>query len=1564
MTPGQLITRRYRVESLLGAGGLGAAYLVLDRARDQRVCLKLLAHHELSRALRSEFEALRLVSHPNLARVRDFGVALLAGVSTPFFTSDLIEGRPLDVALAGMPFEVTRDTIGGVLSALASLHASGVRHGDIKPENILVSPQGRAVVIDLSCTATIGDAVAPAGTPGFMAPEVLRGEQADGRADLFSLGRVLQPLIGGSDVPPPARALVRRMLAEHASDRPLSAVEALEELTPGFATVVAPHATPRTLIDRRDLLTQTTAAIRALAEGRPGPRVLDLIGPRGSGKTRFLRELAWSAQQVCSTVEVFVHRPEAVTRALAIASDREELPAGVLAAVAAHEALVSEARPLVIVVDDADRTNEEELAILDTFARLLAPSDPILLVRAGTRPRGTVAVELKLEPLSEAGVRDWAAEVGFSEAHGRIYQATRGHPADVDAAVAALERGVPARGLETALEVEPGELQALPADSQLALALIACARAPLELDTLAVLDPSASPAAIAALEALGVVRLTAAGLELLRPGLEQAVLHAIPAETFREAHRLLGERAEAAIAGERIERASEAAAAATRHFALGGCELRAASLFERSLALMEAAPLAWRAAVEPLLAEGASDAMVLALARALLGAGDARAALELVSSRAGDEAALLRAECEIELGEAKLARDLLVTIEPADHVLSARRAALLSRALVRLGAFGDAHHASLPAILDSSLPPSVRADLLECAGVAALYSGDPARAKGWLDEAEALLGTFASPRRRVRAAAHRGIAAFRAGDLEAARRGYGDALALAEKHALADQIARSAVNFGTACHQRGEVAEAQAAYARGEQIARALDQRDSLLVLAFNAAKLYADAGALDRAEAKAQQVVTAGERQQKRFFVAAAQSVLGDVAFARGDLERARRLFEASRTAFVAEDAKREIAEEELELGRVAISAGRDGDAAAHLAAARALGLDDAADLRVRAAMLSARLALGTGDAAAARRELSGALRDAEEAGLPELRARALMLLADATSMAGLAGEAAEHRARARAIWTSMTLGLGEAEVAAFFRRPERAALTAEAPSPVGGQPSSHPRSELYERLVASFRKLNASLETEDVLRMALDEAIELTGAERGFLLLAAPASGELSVAVARNLDKASLDEGHMRFSRSIAERAIRSAEPVLTVDAQSDDRFRSNVSVHAMGLRSVIAVPIRSPDGVLGALYLDNRYKRARFGDADSDVLLSFADQVAIALRNARLAEALAHRGERLEREGEALRDELEKTRAALEHRFDYSAMIGRSAALRRVLSVLDRVIDSPLSVLVSGESGTGKELVARAIHAGSQRRAAPFVGINCAALPAALLESELFGHARGAFTGADRDRAGLVVAAKGGTLFLDELGEMPLEVQAKLLRVLQEREVRPLGSSVTVPVDFRLVCATNRDLRKEAAAGRFREDLYYRVGVVEVTVPPLRERLDDLPDLVRHFVTKSATELGRPLPKVTLGVLRKLEQHDFPGNVRELENLITKAVVLADGDELRAADIELPRAAKLPKKRSPANEREVLLRALEASNYSAVRAASDLGMPRATFYRKLKACGLERPVRSRRA
>jgi len=324
-------------------------------------------------------------------------------------------------------------------------------------------------------------------------------------------------------------------------------------------------------------------------------------------------------------------------------------------------------------------------------------------------------------------------------------------------------------------------------------------------------------------------------------------------------------------------------------------------------------------------------------------------------------------------------------------------------------------------------------------------------------------------------------------------------------------------------------------------------------------------------------------------------------------------------------------------------------------------------------------------------------------------------------------------------------------------------------------------------------------------------------------------------------------------------------------------------------------------------------------------------------------------------------ALRRELVRLRREVEKEYSFNQILGKSKPMQAIFELVRRITPSPSSVLITGESGTGKELVARAVHYNSPRAQGPFIPVNCAAIPENLLESEMFGHMKGAFTDAKADRKGLFEEAQGGTLFLDEISELPISLQAKLLRVLQEKEIRRVGGTRSLPVDARVIAATNLDLAGEVKAKRFREDLYYRMNVIEVHMPALRERPEDIPLLVMHFIKKYAEPMKKPVAGLTEGALALLMDYAWPGNVRELENVIERGVTLMRGEKIGSED--LPQAVRgdsgdrhmieeaAEKTRTLAEvERAYILRVMEKTAGNKYQAAQMLGIDRKTLYRKL--------------
>jgi transcriptional regulator with GAF, ATPase, and Fis domain len=509
----------------------------------------------------------------------------------------------------------------------------------------------------------------------------------------------------------------------------------------------------------------------------------------------------------------------------------------------------------------------------------------------------------------------------------------------------------------------------------------------------------------------------------------------------------------------------------------------------------------------------------------------------------------------------------------------------------------------------------------------------------------------------------------------------------------------------------------------------------------------------------------------------------------------------------------------------------------------------------------------------------------------------------------------------------------------------------------------------EINKALVSETRR-------KKLLELILDQAIELTGAERGFALLKGDETP--SVEASRSIDHEEVRDARAKVSMTVVRRVLASGEPVLTDNAAEDAEFSGQRSISDLKLRSILCVPLCFKDQPLGCLYLDNRFQKGIFGEEAQRLLELFADQAALAVWNARLheenraaAEALADANRRLEERVEhqqieiaTISEELNQQRVTVRLKYDYSSLIGDSQAMREIFRLMDIVTDTDYPVLIQGESGTGKELVARAIHYHGRRAGKNFVSENCAAISESLLESELFGYVKGAFTGANTDKKGLFELAEGGTLFLDEIGEMDPKMQKKLLRVLQDGEFRKVGGRENLRVSVRIISATNADLARMIGEGTFRSDLFYRLKVMTIRMPPLRERREDIPRLVDHFLGKVAKDRQTEKRAVSDEAMRVLMAHSWPGNVRELENEILRLATLCP-DKITGADVrdltqravgsEPGRDIDLGGKTMEDIERDAILQALKRAGGRKVQAARALGIPRRTFYNRLKKLGL---------
>ncbi|MDH3197143.1 MAG: sigma 54-interacting transcriptional regulator, partial [Candidatus Krumholzibacteria bacterium] len=426
------------------------------------------------------------------------------------------------------------------------------------------------------------------------------------------------------------------------------------------------------------------------------------------------------------------------------------------------------------------------------------------------------------------------------------------------------------------------------------------------------------------------------------------------------------------------------------------------------------------------------------------------------------------------------------------------------------------------------------------------------------------------------------------------------------------------------------------------------------------------------------------------------------------------------------------------------------------------------------------------------------------------------------------------------------------------------------------------------YARVLEVSASLASTLDLTEILNLIVDGIIQVTGCERGFLMLK-ESDGEFSMHIGRTRGEAEWNEEHLAISKTIVARVVLSREPFVAPDLERVEDLKDTDSIHQYAIRSAFCLPLLYKDELIGVIYADSGHVVPQVLEADQGILAAFAAQAALAIANARQHGELKSRRDRLEEQNLSLRSQLAKE-------FSFSGMVSKNKRMFEVFATVEKVAPHDLSVLIQGDSGTGKELLARGIHERSPRRSAPFEIVNCSAIPAGLVESILFGHKRGAFTGAMRDKPGVFDLADNGTLFLDEIGDMPLDVQPKLLRVLENGEFCRVGEEERVrKVEVRIIAATNMDLARAVEDGRFRRDLFFRLNVAHMTLPPLRERPEDILPLAEHFLEQFATDKRLPLPKLARDTQEFLLGRAWQGNVRELRSSMEWAIVVQDDDHV---------------------------------------------------------------------
>lgn len=1674
------VAGRYELYEAVGEGRQGRIFRAVDLWTREEVALKLLHRPVLEEAVK----AAAGLRHPNLASIIDLGIE----PGGAYVALEYVRGPRIGDLLRAGGQHAVRGVFADVCLGLHYAHGHGIRHGDIKPDHILVESLAGGVfrgrITDFGfCRAARGAAEAFAGTVAYAAPEVLRGETVDHRADLYSVGAALYealtgaPPFGGPDAraiadahltrPPPdprqanpalsdeVCALIAALLAKAPSQRPSSAAETAARLvakgTPLW--VGEPAYVPRTRA------VGLLAAIEArAAQGRGG--VALVCGGAGSGKSTLLRELKLDAgirgrQRICLSCS---HLPdgrsaaeELLRRSLMTAGDGDgtaapSLPDGELPRrlVEAWRALARDG-PVIVVLDDMDAADDDFLHFVHRLCPQLA-LERVLLVGA-VQPEGLTRL-LKVAPglLGLPHLRRLALRAFTGEETRRmiasllawpqpdavlaavIHRAAGGNPAlACEATRLLVEKGsltqqwgtwvvpdpIPTAFLDTGPNLIASRLEVLRPQERVVLGVLAVLGAGAPDDMLA--EAAAQPRevvepAVEALEARGLI-MRREGRWIMRHGMLEGLARAgLSDEESRAVHT----RA-AAYLESRDPGGQEWAEPLARHLMGAGLEEPA-----RRVAL-EGADRARRAGRH----------------------GRAGALYDLACGGEGcpvDEMASLalwgHAQCLVALGQWPLAASkLAVLLHPAraaflppEELLPARMA--FARALAADGRHDRAAEVVGELLNETGPESDRRADALAAAALVAAEGRDWARAEESARQCLEEMPEDADLSSRARVENTMGVALMMRGRTDDSLEFFTSSLR--HREALGDVIdaGRCELNLALATRQLGRLDEAkdygerarqrfmeagavawqaQAANALGLALlhsgaarkAASLFEESFRLATASERARTPGSAlnnlgmalkaqGEWNAARERFQEAYRMGRLRRDRTLTTRAANNLGDFWAALGEADEARRWYLEGKA--LAEKARNACSAGLAELGLVWVDRERGAleDAQRHLDAALGLlehGGDSRALVFAQSELSKLRLAQGRPEEALEAAERAARIADmgtAERAMVFRVQGEALAAMGRAENARDAFGQCLELLES-----TELAYGLALARLSigrwlatqgpvAPFRAAERylaqardaframgaerrvAEIDAELDR-VAAAPGITPAVGADARKLALLYRMlslaNAPGASADALERILDLAVHAVHAQRGLVILVDKGGENLAVRAQVDIDGATIADAR-RISLSVIRRVAGGGGPVFSADALGDSRFSGYESIRLHRIACFMCVPLVLRGDTIGTIYLDSCSLEHRFTNDDVEFLQAFADHAAIAMEN------LLHR-EELEKENLSLQEALKAT-----HSFD--AIVGRSPAMQAVFRTMAAVASSSVTVLIQGATGTGKELVARAIHYNGRRSGARFVAVNCAAFPEALLESELFGHVRGAFTGATRATQGLFHAADGGTMFLDEVADMSPGLQSKVLRVLETGEVRRIGDPETSHVDARIICATNRDLGAEIAAGRFREDLYYRIRVVSIHVPPLRQRPQDIPLLVRHFLKTYRARLGSSVKGLSEDALALLCSREWPGNVRELEHTVEAAVALCQGRRITTDTLALALGDPAPEpggahpRRSLAEtrgavERHCIAQALKAASWNVSAASRKLDMDRRQLQRKMQRYGF-RPARAR--
>ena len=1597
---GTILDKRYQIQAHLGTGGMGEVYRVLDLEQGQECALKILNEMMDEQAVRRrfhrEFQMLNRFQHPRLVRTYTWGFA----EERPYFTMAYLPGKTLEkiiadhVMLGQFRASYFFPLMEQLAEGLAYIHAQGAVHRDLKPSNIMVLETEEGIettILDMGLaklrhlhSVSITQTGTAIGTAEYMSPEQGKGLWADHRSDLYSLGVILYEMLTGAppfsgqnpisvilkhirESPPPigethiaipkqTQQIVLKLLAKEPVDRYQSAEELMRALP---SESVLPDDEQRDVhrkvmrpqfVGRESEMKILRAMLQNVQTGEQ--RVVLISGESGVGKTRLIEELLGDAlihdflclkgasqEEGGQIYGALLNAFQGTVYSVAELPDPAESDKfSVMERWLQLLKRLRQKQPIVLCLEDIQWLDELTLEFLQYVLRDPEPCPFLLCLTcrwSNLEPLSAeienfihsnelvvaTRIQLKNLPREEMGYLA-ASMLGErsipSDALQTLFRETGGQPLFVVEAIRTLVNADVVRQNvsgdwqwgefpETLLsddfsEVLYRRIATLPAMQQRVLeyACVFLSDFPFELlatvwrgDELELLD------VLDELIAEGL--LTACGEDEDQYRFSQELCRRAIYNRMQDVRRRLLHR-EIGNALEKTEHAEDLTEELADHFAAAEEQDKAVKYMRRA-GKKALETQAYRQAMRRFEAvrdwtsddafESPADAIVFLCdyANVLRCCSQHNRALELL-----DEAQALLPDDRNDL-KARILWNEGIIHSVLQHGGTAEKYMLEALQLYR--ELDD---------LDGEIQ-ALRSLAYLCD-----VSGRHKEAIVYMRREMAKYAMLGDAQNKAIVRVREGMAALVEFRFETAK-------------VHLEATVRISQQLGLEHHRIGALNLLQRVYFFGSD---------------------------LNRAEAVCHEAIGEGRKRGDAYWEAVNFLYLGELALERGDFSEALEYAKISAERFL-ETPRRDYVYRAYAIAATAAARMGDTEIALEWAEKASEGVHQTSGMYTGILPL---VHCGIGVAFAQ----AGRIAKAEEAFDQAIEcrreskgdhwARALLMAGEFYLQRG-------DMAKAKAHLEAAKQAFGEMEMSYFFEKTQ-VLLNQFDGSSRGGDDAPTRSSEIsvdtlsVDRLRLLYdmsRELTTERDVKMLLDRILDNLLAVYPAERVLVAIKNEIQKDFVIDTVRyhNLEVDNAEE----LSRGIIRRVIETNEPILSIDAQTDDRLNRYQSVIDYNIRSVLCVPIfHLNEGAMGALYVDHRGIDNAFSEEDQTFLQAFANLVGVALVNARMYEQLEEKTQYLQQQ--------------VERRYQLDDLIGQSDAMQAIYYLIERASQSDIPVLLQGETGTGKGLAARAIHYKSTRKDQRFLSQNCATLSPELLQSELFGYKKGAFTGATEDHKGIFEAANGGTVFLDEIADAPPQLQKSLLRVLQEGEIRRVGETEDRAVDVRIIAAANRDLKQEVKKGEFREDLYYRLHGIQIDMPPLRQRIEDVPLLAEHLLTRAKKDSNKSVGGLTVGAIRALTSYNWPGNVRELENEIRRAVALAEeegditsnlfseavGHAVSGTSVEYQRRLK---DRVQEYEKRLIMDALEKCEGNITHTARELGITRAGLQKKINRLGL---------